>query len=558
MPDKVYDLVYLGAGNKNLINAMYATKYGGLKVGMFETRHEAGGGWSSDESPAPGFVANHCSLIHCYIHHHLPIWVDFPEWKEYGVKFAKPKVGPSVVFREDDSWCGAYSIWEEGYRDKTYNLLKRFSEKDAATFLYYEEKWMKYIYPAFLDWAFSPPEPFGKPDALEMLFMNPDSGLRPQWTVMSAVQLMKEIFDTPEVQSFGIRAAQSAGVDVTSYGSALAGLILMLVYCDTIVIKGGNHQLAHASQRVIYENGGEIFHSSHVEKIIIENGRAKGIKLKDGTEVEARLGVLCGANPIDLVWELTGPEYWPDEIPKKVNNIERDFIAISWYTWALKEQPVYKAEGFNPDVKESCWITLARKGLDVMAKEVHRRLSGEWPDPNDFNLCIGNWSHFAHDYFAPPGDFASVLTEQFVQPATKYPEAEWKEIEKRHANEIIAFWERYCPNVTWDKVIGHVPITPYFTAKHAPNYGPQGNWDIIDISGPQIGRFRPIAELANLKNFPIKDLYPCSAAWHPYGGAMSMQGYWVYKIIAEKHKLTMPPEKNWADMIRKTVQNGEV
>ncbi|MDP2724917.1 MAG: hypothetical protein Q8O44_01465, partial [Syntrophales bacterium] len=368
----------------------------------------------------------------------------------------------------------------------------------------------------------------------------------------------KEIFDTPEVQSFGIRAAQSAGVDVTAYGSALAGLILMLVYCDTIVIKGGTHQLAHASQRVIYENGGEIFHSSPVEKIIIENGRAKGIKLKDGTEVEARLGVLCGANPIDLVWELTGPEYWPNEIPKKVNNIERDFVAISWYTWALKEQPVYKAESFDPDVKESCWITLARKGLDVMAKEVHRRLSGEWPDPNDFNLCIGNWSHFAHDYFAPPGNFATVLTEQFVQPATKYPEKEWKEIEKRHANEIIAFWERYCPNVTWDNVIGHVPITPYFTAKHAPNYGPQGNWDVIDISGPQIGRFRPIAELADLKNFPIKDLYPCSAAWHPYGGAMSMQGYWVYKVIAEKHRLTMPPEKNWADMIQKTVQNGEV
>ena len=80
MADKVYDLVYVGAGNKNLINAMYATKYGGLKVGMFEARHEAGGGWCSDESPAPGFIANHCSHIHCYLHHHAPVWVDFPEW----------------------------------------------------------------------------------------------------------------------------------------------------------------------------------------------------------------------------------------------------------------------------------------------------------------------------------------------------------------------------------------------------------------------------------------------------------------------------------------------
>ncbi len=556
MADKVYDLVYVGAGNKNLINAMYATKYGGLKVGMFEMRHEAGGGWSSDESPAPGFVANHCSHIHIYIHHHAPIWQDFPEWEEYGVRWAKPKVGPCVVFREDDSWVGAYTIWEESYRDKTYNLFKRFSEKDAETFLYYEEKWRRFIYPAFLEWAFSPPEPFGKPDAMERLFMNPESGMRSHWMMCSAVQLMKELFESPEVQSFGIRAAQSAGVNPTAYGSALASLILMMVYMDPIVIKGGTHQCAHAAQRIIYENGGEIFHGHPVEKILIEDGRAKGIRLKDGTEIKAKLGVVCGANPIDLVWGLTGPDYWPNDIPRKVKNIERDFITISWYTWALKEQPTYKAEAFDPDVKESCWINLSRKGLDVIVKEVHRRLSGEWPDPDDFNLVIANWSQFAHDYYAPPGGMATVLTEQFVQPATKYPEKEWKEIEKRHANEIIAFWGRYCPNVKWENVLGYVPVTPYFTAKHAPNYGPQGNWCVIDMDGPQLGRFRPIAELSDLKDFPIKDIYPCSSAWHPTGCASSHHGYWVYKVIAEKHGLTMPPEKNWADIIQKTVQNG--
>ncbi|MDY6973391.1 MAG: hypothetical protein SV775_13845 [Thermodesulfobacteriota bacterium] len=558
MPEKVYDLVYVGAGNKNLINAMYAAKYGGLKVGMFETRHEAGGGWCSDESPAPGFVANHCSHIHIYLHHHSPVFLDFPEWQEYGVKVARPKVGPCVVFREDDSWCGAYSIWEKGYRDKTYNLMKQFSERDAETFLFYEEKWRDFIYPAFLEWIFTPPVSFGTPDAMEKLFMLPESGIRPHWMMMSGIQLMLDIFESPEVQSFGIRAAQSAGVNPTAYGSAVASLLLMMVYTDPIVIKGGNHQCAHASQRVIYENGGEIFHSNTVDKIIIENGKAKGIRLADGTEIESRLGVVCGHNPISLVWDLTGPEYWPDDIPRKVNNIERDFVAISWYTWALREQPVYRAEAFDSDLKESCWINLSRKGLEVMAKEVHRRLSGEWPDPDDFNLCIGNWSQFAHDYFAPPGDFATVLTEQFVQPATRYSEDEWKEIEKRHADEVIAFWGKYCPNVNWDNVIGHNPITPYYTAKHAPNFGPQGNWCVIDMDGPQLGRFRPIAELADLRRFPIENLYPCSSAWHHGGHAGSNQGRWVYSVIAETHGLTMPPEMDWADMVKRTFANGRV
>ena len=558
MANKVYDLVYVGAGNKNLINAMYATKYGGLKVGMFEMRHEAGGGWSSEESPAPGFVANHCSQFHCYLHHHGPIWLDFPEWEEYGVKFNKPRVSSAIVFREDQSWVGPYMFWENDYRSKTYNLMKRFSERDAATYLELEKKYVEYYYPAFLEWIFSPPEPFGKPDAVERLVMNPKAGIRPHWLQMSTVQLVKELFESVEMQSWGLRPAQSAGVNPTAYGSALAGLLLMFSYMDSVVIKGGNHQCAHASQRVIYENGGEIFHQAPVEKIIIKDKKAKGIRLKDGTEIESKLGVVCGANPIDLVWELTDPEEWPDDIPRKAKNIERDFVNISWYTWALKERPVYKAEDFDPDIKDSQWVILSRKGVEVMEKEIHRRMAGHWPDPDDFNLCLGDWSRYAHDNFAPPGDFATVLTEQFVQPATRYSEAEWKEIEKRHADEIISFWGKYCSNTTWDSVIGYVPITPYYTANHAPNYGPQGNWDVIDIDGPQIGRFRPIPELADLRNLPIKDLYPCSAAWHPYGGAMSTQGYWVYKIIAEKHGLKMPPDKNWAEMVKKTVQNGRL
>ena len=232
-------------------------EYGGLKVGMFEERHEAGGGWCSEESPAPGFIANHCSHIHFYHFHHGPIWEDFPEWEKYGAKFAKPKLGPAIVFRDDDSWVGAYTIWEESQRDKTYKLMSKFSERDAQVFLDLEEKWTKYIYPAVLEWLFSPPVPFGTPDAVEKLLMNPESGIRPEWTMMSPVQLMRDLFESREIQSWGIRPAQSAGVCPIAYGSAISALILIFMFLDPIAIKGGSHQLAHASQRIILENGGK-------------------------------------------------------------------------------------------------------------------------------------------------------------------------------------------------------------------------------------------------------------------------------------------------------------
>ena len=540
MADKVYDLVYVGAGSKNLVNAMYATKFGGLKVGMFEERHEAGGGWCCEESPAPGFVANHCSHAHCYYHHHAPIWEDFPEWMDYGVKIVKPKVGGATVFREDDTWAGIYTLWADENCEKTHRLLSRFSAKDADTFMKLVEKWEKFIYPALLEWIFSPPQPF--PDAIERLVMNQDAGVMPDWTQMSCVQFMRDIFESPEVQTMGIRASQSMGVPPDSYGLGIAGITQMFTLRDVIGIAGGSHQCAHASQRIVLENGGEIWHSSGVDKIIIENGKAKGIRLNDGTEVEAKLGVVCGASPHQLVFELTGSEYWSPDIVRKVKNLEMDWIAISWYTWALHEHPEYKAENFDSDIKYGGWITLGRKGLNAILEEAARRRMGLWPDPEDFQLCVSNWSIFAPGYFAPP-DKSCILTEEFVQPATMYSDEEWKGMEKRHAEEILSFWQQYAPNMTWDNVIGHVPITPYFTAKHARNYAPSGNWCVIDMCGPQMGRHRPIRELADLANFPIKNLYPCSSAWHPYGSASSQQGYWVYKILAEKYNLRKPWEE---------------
>ena len=57
MADTSFDVVCVGAGNKNLAFASWAAKYGGLSVGMFEERHEAGAGWSSEESPSPGFLS---------------------------------------------------------------------------------------------------------------------------------------------------------------------------------------------------------------------------------------------------------------------------------------------------------------------------------------------------------------------------------------------------------------------------------------------------------------------------------------------------------------------
>jgi len=44
MADTAFDAIIIGGGNKGLILGMYLARYGGMSVGIFEKRHEAGGG----------------------------------------------------------------------------------------------------------------------------------------------------------------------------------------------------------------------------------------------------------------------------------------------------------------------------------------------------------------------------------------------------------------------------------------------------------------------------------------------------------------------------------
>ncbi|MBM2832217.1 MAG: phytoene dehydrogenase, partial [Dehalococcoidia bacterium] len=200
MADASYDVVLVGGGNKGLIAAMYLTKYGGLKVGIFEERHELGGGWSSEEGPAPGFLANICANnLGNPMLWYSPIYEDFPEWVEYGIKPVIPLISRAYCF-SDGRWLGIYSEEHDPTQEKTARSLARFSEKDAQTWLWLCEKMNKYIKPAALEYSFNPPSPTGAPDAMEKLLANPDVGLDPHWRVKTYRQIMQDLFESIDIQ----------------------------------------------------------------------------------------------------------------------------------------------------------------------------------------------------------------------------------------------------------------------------------------------------------------------------------------------------------------------
>jgi len=541
MADMSFDVVIVG-GQKSGVTAMYLAKYGGLSVGLFEERHELFTGFCQEEAAAPGFVAHQCSHAHnSWLNYHRPVWEDIPEWKEYGAVYQDHKVNTAVVTVEDENWVGTYTRTTDPTQEKTAKLFARFSQKDADTWLWMYDKVQKYWEDALLEWSFNPAVPYGQEDALDRLIRNPDAGIDPLWLSMSPVQFYRDVYESPEIQAAFLRPIQSQGVVPDGWAQGIMCTAIWIPYSlDFGVVKGGNHQLAHAMQRVILQYGGKVFTRKPVQKVIIENGRAKGIRLEDGTEIEAKKAVLIGVDPYQFVFELVGPEYFDPKDVIRIKNLEMDYVTIGWYTWALHERPKYKAEAFDPDVKYMGWGVLGSKDVNEVIRENARKRMGLFPDPDHLGMVVSDHCIIDPDY-APEGKHV-VLTETYLQPAWALSEKEWRAYEKKHADEILRYWQKYAPNMTWDNVIGYLPVTPYYSTKHARNWGKAGNIVVVDGCLSQVGRNRPTPNLASGRT-PVKGLYATGAGWHPFGGANSMQGYCAYKVMAEDLGLRKPWEE---------------
>lgn len=100
---------------------------------------------------------------------------------------------------------------------------------------------------------------------------------------------------------------------------------------------GGTCELGNTLQRGLEKFGGKLQLNAHVDEIIVENGRAVGVRLKNGNIVKARKAVVSNATPFDTVKmmpkqedEPKGLTKWREEIGKLPRHgaISHLFLAI--------------------------------------------------------------------------------------------------------------------------------------------------------------------------------------------------------------------------------------
>jgi phytoene dehydrogenase-like protein len=274
-----------------------------------------------------------------------------------------------------------------------------------------------------------------------------------------------------------------------------------------------------------------------VDKIIVENGRTKGIMLEDGTQIEAKKFVVTNVDPRQLTFRFLRDFPLSDHIKKSVGNIIADAATLFWGNVAHHEPPQYIAEEFCPGIGDNYAVVMGDSEVDYLEKEyryIHQHIKpGKWPERMYFWVCpISQFD----SRMAPPGKHTTLI-EELGPPASAMTEREWHQVRREIGPRMIEEWRKFAPNMTDDNIIGVGIETPGDFARR-DSCIVEGSWQMgVAPMISQWGRFRPIPEYANYKVPGIDGLYCTGIGWHSNFGSPAGFAYNMYKQCAWDHGL---------------------
>jgi len=543
LTDKSYDAIVIGGGHHGLIIACYLQK-AGMSTVILERQAKLGGSVTSEEGPAPGFLLNESAHWTRFYSH--PAYSDF-NLREKGLEYVFPDQSEAMVFDNDTCLVGYSALrvvdpitgkteFSEDNSQKTLNEIARFSKQDANTAGELLQRYLRKWRDAFRKYRFSPPTPWGEKNELEKLFDDPKNGIEPLYQFMTCQQIAYDLFESEELRTLFMRAA------MTSTGCAPGDVIGPYVFIHTIglvlsweppaIALGGSQSITSALQRAFTMMGGEFFTNSEVVKLLIENGRARGISLKNGIEIEARELVVSNLSAFQTVCQLIGEDYISPKIIRRIKNIRYDRHNVIWANFAVHELPRYKAAYFNPDCGLQPRLYIGPRNADYMATRYNAEIlvNGIANRLYLFTAADSMWDKTR----APEGKHI-LGVEEFSAPARFFSASKWEQLRNDFAVSIVNEWQMYAPNMTKDNIIASHVITPYDIESQHINMH-EGSISCGDMIISQQDRFRPIPELSNYR-MPIKNLYLCSSSAHSGMGTGRGSSYCCYQTIVEDFQL---------------------
>ena len=556
-----HDIIIIGAGHNGLVCASYLLK-AGYSVLLLEKRSIPGGGATTEETmpeEAPGFKFNLCAIDHEFIH--LGPVVEELELEKYGLKYLY--CDPVVFCPHPD---GKYFLGHKSV-EATCAEIARYSTRDAEKYKDFVDFWQRLlqgIIPIFN----APPKSiidiagnydFQKlKDLLSVLGPTNETLDLFRTLLSSSEDNVNEWFDSEFLKAPLTRLASELGGPPSQKMLAIGAIMMAMRHHPGMARPvGGTGALVDALLKLVHSLGGEVLTDQAVEKVLIDDGRAVGVRVKGGTEYRAKRGVISNIDAKRLFLHLVDSQDVDNSDPDLRERLERRIVnnneTILKIDCALSEPLRFEHHNHQDDyLIGSVLIADSVKHVETAHSEP---AIGKIPDSDPSMYLVV--PTVLDPTMAPEGKHT--LWIEFFAPyqvenaeGTGLHGTGWTdELKNKVADRVIDKLADYAPNVK--KAIRARQVES--PAELGDRLGGlKGNYYHIDMSLEQMMFFRPLPELANYST-PVKGLFLSGAGTHPGGSISGMPGRNCARAFLQNQHPIAQALGDAKDSIQSTVQS---
>ena len=514
-----YDAVVIGGGHNGLVAAAYLAR-AGLRTVVLERRHLLGGATVTEEV-FPGFRFSVASYVVSLLRPEIIRELDLPR---HGLEIL-PLDGTFTPLDGD-------YLWRRSDHWRTVRELKRWSATDAEAYDEYGQlmvEMARFVKPVL---SVVPPDP-GRIDPREWL---PLVGLWRrfralperqqaafiQLMTMSAADFLDRWFETDPLKA----TMAASGIIGTFQGIRSPGTAYVLLhhYMGEIdgafrawgIPKGGTGGVAEAIASAARGFGAEVRCRAPVARVAVHGGRASGVILESGEEIEAG-AVLSSTDVRRTFLDLVEPGALDPSFEHEVRRFK--FRGSSGkVNLALDGLPEFACLPSSETGGEHLRGAISfSPSVDYMETAYDDAKYGRFSRRPYIDVVIPT---LVDPSMAPPGKHVMSCFVQYAPYHLADGAPDWDAQREAFGDAVIDTIEERAPNIR--KLILHRQVlTPLDLERE---FGlTEGNIFQGELSLEQLFWSRPVPGFSRYRT-PVRGLWLCGSSVHPGGGIMGAPG----------------------------------